>query len=225
MDQLEWDKVEVLIQETFHTSPVHLVVYILPDPETKLGDSPLKSETNSRFAQAQEADESLKHVRRWIRQKVTPTQNDLQSLPRLGWQLYNQLGSLYIQDGILRRKFEPPDSRLAYLQQIVPPSLATEVIISLHNSLTAGHLGAYKTLEKICQRYFWPACKTDQKHHILCCGKRQKRSGPPQKHQHSLVDWKNSYPVHHIGLDFLSPLPTSDGCPYNLLIGDHFTEW
>ena len=85
--------------------------------------------------------------------------------------MYNQLGSLYIQDGILCRKFEPTNGRLACLQQIVPPSLVTEINTSLHNSLTAGHLGAYKTLEKIGQRYYWPGFKTDVKHHILRCDK------------------------------------------------------
>ena len=139
--------------------------------------------------------------------------------------MYNQLGSLYIQDGILSRKFEPTDGRLAYLQQIVPPSLVTEKITSLHNSLAAGHLGAYKTLEKILQPYYWPGFKTDVKHHILRCDKCQKRSGPPKKHRHSLVDWKISYPFHYIGLDFLGPLPISNWCRYILLIGDHFTKW
>ena len=114
---------------------------------------------------------------------------------------------------------------LAYLQQIVPPSLVTEVITALHNSVTAGHLGAYKTLEKIRQRYYWPGFKTDVKHHILRCHKRQKRSGPPQKHRHSLVDRKTSYPFRHIGLDFLGSLPTSNGCCYILSIDDHFTKW
>ena len=164
-------------------------------------------------------------MRRWVRQKIVPTQNDLQGLPRLAWQMYNPLGSLYIQDGILCRKFEPTNGRLAYLQQIVPALLVTEIITSLHNSVTAGHLGAYKTLEKIRQRYYWPGFKTDVKHHILRCDKCQKRSGPPQKHRHSLVDWKISYPFHHIGLNFLGPLPTSNGCRYILLIGDHFTKW
>ena len=81
--------------------------------------------------------------------------------------IYNQLGSSYIQDSILSHKFEPTDGCLAYLHQIVPPSLVTEVITSLHNSVTAGHLGAHKTLEKIRQRYYWPGFKTDIKHHIL----------------------------------------------------------
>ena len=147
-------------------------------------------------------------MRCWVRQKIFPTQNDLQGLPRLAWQMYNQLASLFIQDGILCSKFEPTNGRLAYLQQIVPPSLVTEIITSLHHSLIAGHLGAYKTLEKFRQRYYWPGFKTDVKHHILRCDKCQKRSGPPQKQRRSLVDWKISYQFHHIGLDFLGPLPT-----------------
>ena len=66
----------------------------------------------------------------------------------------NQLGSFYIQEGILSRKLGPTDVRLAHLQQIVPPSLVTEVITSLHNSVTAGQLGACKAFEKIRQRYY-----------------------------------------------------------------------
>ena len=138
--------------------------------------------------------------------------------------MYNQLSSLYIQGDVLCRKFEPTNGRRAYLQQIVPPSLVTEVITSLHNSLTAGHLAAYKTLKKFRQRYYWPGFKTDVKHHILRCDKCQKRAGPPQKHRHSLVDWKISYPFHHIGLDFLGLLPTSNGCRFILLIDDHFAK-
>ena len=101
LDQLDWDKVKLLFQETFRTYPVQLVVYILPAPPTKHGDSPVENETSCKFAQAQEADESLKHVRHWVRQKIIPTQNDLQGLPRLAWQMYNELSSLYIQDDIL----------------------------------------------------------------------------------------------------------------------------
>ena len=86
---------------------MQVVVYILPDPESKHGDNPVEDEPISKFAQAQETDESLKHVRRWVTQKIFPTQNDLQGLARLAWQMYNQLGRLYLQDGILCRKFEP----------------------------------------------------------------------------------------------------------------------
>ena len=69
LDQLDWDKFKLLIQETFRTSPVQVVVYILPDPEIHHRDISVEDEPTSKFAQAQEADESLKHVRRWVRQK------------------------------------------------------------------------------------------------------------------------------------------------------------
>ena len=205
LDQLDWDKFELLIQETFRTSQVQVLLYILPDSKTQQRDIPVEDRPNIKIAQAQEADESLKHVRRWVRQKIIPTQNDLQGLPQLAWQMYNQLRSLYIRNGILLWQFEPMNGRLAYLQQIVPPSPVTEVITSLHNSVTGGHLGAYKNLEKNRQLYYRPGFKTDVKHHILRCDKLQNRSGPPQKHRHSLVDWKLSYPFHHIGPDFLGP--------------------
>ena len=205
LDQLERDNVKLLIQETFGTFPLQVVVYILPDSETQHRDIPIEDEPIIKISQPQETDESLKHVRLWVRQKVISTQNDLQGLPRLAWQMYNQLSSLYLQDGILCRKFETTNGRLAYLQQIVPPSLVTEVTTSLHNSVTAGHLGAYKTLDKVRQRLYWPGFKTDVKHHITRCDKCQKRSGPPQKHRPSLVLLKISYPFHHIGLDFLVP--------------------
>ena len=93
LDQLDWDKVKLLIQETFRNSQVQVVVYFLPDLEIKHRDFQIKDEQISKLAQAQEADESLKHVRRWVGQKIIPTQNDLQGLPHLGWQLYNQLSS------------------------------------------------------------------------------------------------------------------------------------
>ena len=57
LDQSDWDEVKLLIQETFCTSPVQVVVCNFPDPETKHGDSPVKNETYSKFAQVQEADE------------------------------------------------------------------------------------------------------------------------------------------------------------------------
>ena len=49
-----------------------------------------------------------------------------------------------------------------------------------------------------------------------------KRSSPPKRHRHSSVDWKIIHHSHHIALDFLGPLPTSNGAQFILLIGDLF---
>ena len=102
--------------------------------------------------------------------------------------MYNQLASLYLHEDVLCRKNEPLDGREPYLQQIIPPALVPEFITSLHNSATAGHLGTYKTIQKIRQRYYWPGFKEDVKKHIRCCDRCQKRAGPPGTHRLSLTD-------------------------------------
>ena len=130
--------------------------------------------------------------------------------------MYNQLTSLYLHEEVLCRKVEPLDGSEAYLQQFIPPAVVTELITSLHNSATAGRLGTYRTIKKIRQRYYWPRFKEDVKKHIRCCDRCQKRAGPPRTHRHFLTDWLVSYPFHHIGLDFLGPLPISENCQYVL---------
>ena len=53
----------------------------------------------------------------------------------------------------------------------------------------------------------------------------QKRANPAKTHRHSLVEWKPSYPFHHIGIDFMGPLPLSNGNQHIFLIGDLFSKW
>ena len=51
LDQLDWDN-ELFNQGTFRTSPVQVVVYLLPNPETKHGDLTVEKELFSEFARA-----------------------------------------------------------------------------------------------------------------------------------------------------------------------------
>ena len=57
------------------------------------------------------------------------------------------------------------------------------------------------------------------------CPECQKRSAPPKKYHHSLVEWQASYPFHHIGIDFVGLLPFSNRNRQILVIGGHFTKW
>ena len=148
----------------------------------------------------------------------------MQGLPRLAWQLHNQLKSLQLLDGILCRKFETAENQVV-LQQIVPPSVTQEILSACHSSPTAGHLGVAKTSEKIKQRFYWPGLQEDTKLFVSRCPECQKRSGPPEKNHHALIEWQASYPFHHIGIDFMGPLPMSNGNKHILVIGDHFTKW
>ena len=89
----EWNVVRQRIQDTFRTSPVG-ILYL----KEELGSAPSPQATAAAnpLVKAQQADESLRHVREWIRKGYTPQHKELQGLPRLEWKLYNQLASLYL---------------------------------------------------------------------------------------------------------------------------------
>ena len=112
--------VRQLVQETFRTSQVAIIAYL----KEELGSAPAPQATAAAnpLVKAQQADESLRQVREWIRKGYTPRHNELQGLPRLGWQMYNQLTSLYLHEDVLCRKFEPLDGSEPYLQEIIPPA-------------------------------------------------------------------------------------------------------
>ena len=153
-----------------------------------------------------------------------PTSPELQGLPRLAWQLNKQLKNLQLRDGILCRKIETGDNEVKF-QQMNPPSMTHEILSACHSSSTAGHLEVAKTSEKIDRRFYGPGPQEDTKLFVSRCPECQRRSEPPQKYPHSLVKWQASYLFHHIGIDFMGPLPLSNGNKHILVIGDHFTKW
>ena len=100
-----------------------------------------------------------------------------------------------------------------------------EILSACHSSSTSRHLGAAKTSEKKKQRFYWPGLQEDTKMFVSRCPVGQKRSGPPKKCHHSLVEWQPSYHFHHIGIDFMGCLLLSNGNRHTRVIGDHFTKW
>ena len=154
LDRLEWHKVERLFREICAQSSLTITVYDQSKDEQsqKQDEVPIRSA----LGQAQRQDEALSKLMQWIEKgRKVPTPQELQGLPRLAWQLNNQLKSLQIINGILCRKFETADNQMI-LQQIVPPSMTQEILSACHSSPTAGHLGVAKTSEKIKQRFYWP---------------------------------------------------------------------
>ena len=222
LDRLEWHKVERLIKKICAQSSLTIIVY----DQSKDEQSQTQDETPVRSAlgQAQRQDEALSKLIEWIEKGKVPTSQDLQGLPMLAWQLDNQLKSLQLLDGILCRKFETADNEVV-LQQIVPPSITQGILSACHSSPTAGHLGVAKTSEKIKQRFYWPGLQEDTNLFVSQCPECQKRSGPPKKYHHALVEWQDSYQFHHIGIDFMGPLPMSNGNKHKLGNGVHFTKW
>ena len=176
------------------------------------------------LASAQGADPALKNLFQWVTRAAPPSTHELQGLKRATWHLVKEFQSLKIINGVLCREFFHK-RRPSYFQQLIPASLVTQVLNSIHSSTTGGHLGIFKTVEKVRERFYCPGFQDDVKLFINRCEQCQKRANPHKTHRHSLVKWTPSYLFHHIGIDFMGPLPLSDGNQHILLIGDHFSKW
>ena len=110
LDRLEWYKVERLIKEICAQSNLTITVYEQSKDEQsqKQKEAPVRSA----LGRAQPQDEALSKLIEWIEKEKVPTSQELQGLPRLAWQLNNQLKSLKLLDGILCRKFETADNQV-----------------------------------------------------------------------------------------------------------------
>ena len=85
-------------------------------------------------------------------------------------------------------------------QQLIPASFLPQILKSILSSPTGGHLGLFKTVEKVPEHFYWPGFQEDIKLFINRCEQCQKRANPPKAHRHCLVKRTPSYPFHHIGI-------------------------
>ena len=201
LDQLDWQQVSDMIQDVFHGSTVQMTVLTLPavpephDSEVRLTpETPASAEKthveefSSALQIALRNDEALNLICQWVTSGNPPSAKELQGCPRVAWQLANQSKSLEIKDGIICRRFELPKTGDHFFQQIIPQNMVHELFSSIHSSPTGGHLGVFKTTEKVRQRFYWPHFKDDIKIFISSCEQCQKRVNPPKTHKHSLSE-------------------------------------
>ena len=95
-----------------------------------------------------------------------------------------------------------------------------EIIID-HAHQTIGHYSQWKTLNYIQHSYWWPQMATDIEAFCKLCRKYQTNKTDMQKLQgflHSLLI--PDKPWQSVGVDFMGPLPQSQGNDYLLVIID-----
>ena len=139
--------------------------------------------------------------------------------------LMKQWSVLEIKNNVLYRKWENDDKSIT-LQLIVPKSIRKEIMIQLHNSRLAGHLGREKTLKKIQSRFYWPGMSTDVRRWCQNCMFCQKRKPGPGIGKSPMRHVDVSAPLDAIAIDIMGPLPvTENGNQYIMVVGDYFSKW
>ncbi|XP_063963929.1 uncharacterized protein LOC135156194 [Lytechinus pictus] len=120
----------------------------------------------------------------------------------------------YTKSGVLMRKWRPidvpADEVWKEVHQIVVPSTYRPEILSLaHEAPLAGHLGVYKTREKILSHFFWPGLQKDVANYCRNCHVCQVVGKPNQKIPVAPLKPVPAFdePFARIIIDCVGPLP------------------
>ena len=107
-----------------------------------------------------------------------------------------------------------------------PPSLRGMVICYFHDGIFAGHLGARKTLGKICSNLWWLGMRQQVFDYVQRCELRQ-RAKPAQNTRVGLHSAEPSrYPMEKLFIDFVGPLVRSTrGNTAILVVLDAFSKF
>ena len=157
--------------------------------------------------------------------EVRPEWNEISHLSQGVKTLWAQWDQLKVKDGVLYKQWRTPEDGHLIWQLVVPKCLVPEILLSLHDSPTGGHLGKKRLLASVRLRYYWIKVQDDVEKHCLQCDKCGARKVPPKQKRAPLRQYQVGAPLERMAVDILGPLPrTERSNRYILIIGDYFTK-
>lgn len=123
--------------------------------------------------------------------------------------------------------WELKEGLLSFEGRIVIPadvSIREALLADAHDSL--GHLGARKTLAALSEAYYWEKMASSVQQYVSSCDECQRnksRTTPRAGELHALP--VPSRPLSDVALDFVGPLPTSEGFDTLLTITDRLSGY
>ena len=140
--------------------------------------------------------------------------------------LWSQWKRLRLIDGVLYRVYHPENSDTPYLQFVVPQSLQSRMLQSVHADVSGSHLGIERTQDKLRKRCYWPFMSSAVSDFCQACDICESRKAPLPKAKAPLVQDRPSFPLEKVAIDIMGPLPTTpSGNKYLVVICDYFTKW
>ncbi|GBN06508.1 Retrovirus-related Pol polyprotein from transposon 412 [Araneus ventricosus] len=108
---------------------------------------------------------------------------------------------------------------------VVSKQLRRDVLKSLHDAPTSGHLGFAKTYDRIRRKYCWPGLYGSVRRYVSHCRECQRRKSPPLLPSGQLHPIKSpDMPFNKIGVDLLGHFPiTRNGNRWIIVCTDYLT--
>ena len=142
-------------------------------------------------------------------EKDRPSRTLTQEKDRKFYLLLQQWDQLYIEQGLLFRRYEDCHGKEKWAQWVVPLALQKEILSDVHSGAVGGHLREDKTLNRLRERFYWPGHTEDVHKWCQQCAECAMRKTPVPKQRAKLTNILPSYPLQLVAMDLLGPLPES----------------
>ena len=126
-------------------------------------------EDRKRLRKLQLDDSVLKIVHEWKECGKKPEwceNDDLSLEAKYYWHMWDLL---CLRDGVLYRRWVNYDGKETRFHLVVPKSLQPLILRQLHNGTAGAHLGIFKTLSKVKERYFWYGLRSNVESWCTTC--------------------------------------------------------
>lgn len=179
-----------------------------------------KSHLNSESCEQNLETSSVEKVDRWYKQMMGRVTS--QPFKYRSWRITT--GKLYKS---FKSKYPSLNDEIDEWREVVPKSDRKQLISDCHDKPTSGHLGIFKTFERLAQHYYWPKMKADVARYVNKCSvcmahkpEQKKPAGLMSRHPEVTKPWQM------ISVDIVGPLPRSTkGYSYILSVVDCFTKF
>ena len=148
------------------------------------------------IAKAQQEDDTLQHVFKWLTEKRRPGKEEIRKLSREVRDYWNLFDVLYLDKGVIWRKaaagefFKTP-------RICLPEALQPEVIKRIHEQDTV-HRKIKKTKTTLLQRFYFPGVHRQVELLVASCAICKRTSGRQLPQHHTYATVQEGYPWRKI---------------------------
>ena len=178
---------------------------------------------NDTLKSAQENDRVLSTVKSWLTSGDKPKSSS--ALNRDLYTYYHSYDRLSLKNDVIVRSWEQRSSEQNLHLVCIPESLQKQIISAAHDIASSGHLGHFKTMERIRSKFYFPKMDLKVKLHLAACHVCMKRRNNVPKLKAPITPYNGRHPGHIVQLDLIENLPVARGYKSILVIVDTFSKW
>ncbi|GFX85444.1 retrovirus-related Pol polyprotein from transposon 412 [Trichonephila clavipes] len=154
----------------------------------------------------------------------------IQSLQEYDVEIRHRKGSAHGNaDALLRRPCSESCEYCSGVEKkfgIIDPTRVLTILNELHGGRTGGYFGVVKTLQKVCEHFYWNNVWSDEAKWCHICDPCAARKGPRKRIRGRQQLYNGGAPFERIAFAILGSLPrSSDGNNNILVVMDYFTKW